>query len=131
MSDRQSTDEVRTIHPRALEALGLEAATVMLGVARDLRSGVIRPEHYDQKNWIIDSDCGTACCIAGHVATRLGVRKNHAYFDAWADKAMGKDIACFHLFSGRHPSDPLLAADAIERYIYDGADRPWDVPKVA
>jgi hypothetical protein len=29
------------------------------------------------------------------------------------------------LFLWSRPSDPILAADAIERYIYDGSETPW------
>src|ERR1700677_1180202 len=55
-----------TIHPTALEELGYEASIIALGVAKDLRSGAIKPENYDQ-----GSVCGTACCIAGHITARM------------------------------------------------------------
>ena len=122
MSNRSLTNETRTIHPRALAALGEKACIVMLGVAADLRSGMIPPERYNQ-TWY----CGTSCCIAGHVALRLGMDGVE-----WAAMVLGSEsnIAGLFgydrgLFGGGHPSDPQLAARAIERYIYEGADNPW------
>jgi hypothetical protein len=102
----------RTLHPKALAALGEEACIVALEVARDLRDGTIPPEHYNQV-----SICDSACCIAGHMARRLGVNVVTLYFTH--DLRAG-------LFNGVHPSDPLLAADAIERYVYDGSETPWN-----
>ena len=124
MSDRKQDSETRTIHPRAIAALGEEACVVMLGVARDLRSGAIPPEHYDQGSY-----CGTACCVAGHVALRLGVRPKDVA--DWASDAEIRDAALFDndlaLFSSciHHKVSPALAARAIERYLYEGADHPW------
>jgi hypothetical protein len=110
MSNRQFITAC-TLHPKALAALGEEACIVALEVARDLRDGTIPPERYDQAHI-----CGSACCIVGHMARRLGVNVVTLYFarDFRAD-----------LFNGAHPSDPLLAADAIERYVYDGSETPW------
>lgn len=117
MSDKQG--EVRTIHSRAIKALGMEACVVMLGVARDLRSGAIPPENYSQAVF-----CGTACCIAGHVAMRIGYFSD--YVIEWVNEVLPRDEALNQLFgvpSGRvTPSD---GADAIERYVYDGSEHPW------
>jgi hypothetical protein len=112
MSNRQFMT-TRTLHPKALAALGEEACIVALEVARDLRDGTIPPERYNQA--VI---CGSACCIAGHMARRLGVNDLNLYF-THRDLREG-------LFNGEHPSDPLLAADAIERYVYDGSETPWE-----
>jgi hypothetical protein len=114
--------EVRSIHPRALKELGDEACIVALGVALDLRSGAIPRHMYEQWRLINEPcDCGTPCCILGHIRVRLN---NYefvgVYKDAWCDSG-----ALLDLFSATHLSDPYLAADAIERYIYDGADKPW------
>ena len=117
MSNRQLTTETRTLHPRALNALGEEACIVMLGVAADLRSGVIPPENYDQSR-----GCGTSCCIAGHTMYRLGEDGS----SPWMWKVAKKDSSALsNLFSGAYPSNPQRAARAIERYIYEGADKPW------
>lgn len=47
------------------------------------------PEQWDQLNWIIQDDCGTTACVAGHVVLREGhlVRSVWHYFDA--DGAFG------------------------------------------
>ena len=111
MSSRQQSDTL-PIHPYALIELGEEACIVALGVARDLRSGAIPPEKFDMR-WVLPSaSCGSGCCIAGWMLIR-GVHIRH-----FADVG--------DLFSTSHPSDPQLAADAIERYIYDGSRTPWD-----
>ncbi len=121
MSNRQES-QVRTIHPRAIKELGEEACIVALGVAADLRSGVIPPEEYDQRDW-----CGTSCCIAGHIADRIGIASraegNSFPVLSWASRVDSEGL--YQLFGGAHPSDPHLAADAIERYVYDHSQTPW------
>jgi len=37
---------------------------------------------------------------------------------------LGEEACCI----GGEPSDPVLAADAIERYVYDGSQDPWHLP---
>lgn len=113
--------ETRTIHSRALAELGEEACIVALGVARDLRSGVIPPETFDMKTF-----CGSACCIIGHIHKRMGItlhqfRKRVSPTGFWIDAPN----ALINLLSGKNPSDPMLAADAVERYVYDGSETPW------
>ena len=115
MSNRQES-QVRTIHPRAIKGLGEEACIVALGVARDLRSGVIPAEKFNMGVF-----CGTACCIAGHIAGRLGVPV-FKLLESLLDQPSGSYL---DLFSSRHPSDPYLAADAIERSIYGGSETAW------
>lgn len=109
-----SKSTTRTIHPRALKELGEEACIVALGVARDLRSRVIPPENfhmrYLRKGY---SACGSACCIAGWMLIR-GVDYDYLQAAEVGD-----------LFNFNKPSDPLLAADAIERFVYDGSETPW------
>lgn len=128
---RELPTETRTIHARALHTLGEEAAIVMLGVARDLRSGVIPPDEYEQARYYNDAaPCGTPNCIGGHTAARLGLR-SHAEVIDWVVKVSlreGVDISWIglhNLFNPGHPSVPHLAADSIERYVYEGADDPW------
>jgi hypothetical protein len=116
MSTRQG--ESRTIHPTAIAKLGYEACIVALGVARDLRSGVIPPEEYNQVNLGEFSPC--PCCIAGHIGRRMGVWPSRISMRLGLLGQVG-----YGLFSGGNPSDPQLAADAIERCIYDGSDTPW------
>lgn len=128
MSNRHEV-EGRTIHPRALKELGEEACIVALGVARDLRSGVIPPENYDQGN-----SCGTSCCIAGHMSARIIADGSipsalkATDFESMQDEMWCRweesSAALWNLFD-INPSDPILAADAIERYIYDGSETPW------
>lgn len=118
MSSRRGQAKTRTISERAIRALGHEGAVALLGVARDLRSGVIPPETYDQSTY-----CGTACCIAGHLMIRLGVMKPG--LTTWLIALADRDPAVWRLFSGKVPSVPALAADAIERYVLEGSDDPW------
>jgi hypothetical protein len=40
-----------------------------------------------------------------------------------ASSIFGEDP--YGLFAGGHPSNPKLAANAIERFVYDGSKRPW------
>lgn len=115
--------QVRTIHPRALAELGEEACIVALGVARDLRSEAIPPEKYDQTSY-----CGTACCIAGHIARRMGVEVKDFI---WSPSILGSDALRFGdltLFGHSARECPEAGADAIERYVYDGSVEPWKVP---
>ncbi len=126
MSDRKLAD-VRTIHPRTLSIWGEATCLVAIEVARDLRSGVIPPEEYDQGEYGGFSFCGTACCIAGHIARRLEVNVH-----LFAGTTMHRDPGVAYspgLFGGGNPSDPILAADAIERYVYDGSNTPWSIPR--
>lgn len=113
--------ETRTIHPRALAELGEEACIVALGVALDLRSGVIRPETFDMRIF-----CGSACCIVGHIHQRMGItlhefKKRVSPAGYWIDAPN----ALLNLLSGSNPSDPILAADAIYRYVFDGSETSW------
>lgn len=122
MSSKQG--EVRTIHKRAITALGQEACVALLSVARDLRSGAISPESYDQLYW-----CGTSCCIGGHLAARLGILDPQEVEDR-LNEFMDRDPALFGnpygLFGDdAHSPTPVKAADAIERYVYDGWKFPW------
>ena len=113
MSNRHEV-EGRTIHPRALKELGEEACIIALGVARDLRSGVIPADKFDMR--FIHARCGSACCIAGWMMIRGAGRETL--------NAVVRNMS--DLFAGHHPSDPQLAADAIERYIYNGSETPWE-----
>lgn len=124
MSNRESSSETRTIHPRALAALGEKACIVMLEVARDLLSGAIPADKFNQHDY-----CGSAFCIAGHVALRLG----HVGYDAsvWIDNAERSDPALFDNTYGLFSDDSdkpnrQNASHAIERYVYDGEDHPWE-----
>ncbi len=113
MSNRHEV-EARTIHPHALAELGEKACIVALGVARDLRSGVIPPEKYNQKYFdSTQTECGTPCCIAGWMLIR-GV-------DYQILRKLTGDL--FEAFVDRPTPD--RAADAVERYIYNGSTTPW------
>lgn len=119
MSTRHSTPAAaaRTFHPRALTALGALACIAMLSVARDLRSGAIPPENYNQA-----THYGTSCCIYGHVRKRLDDINNERLVHQWHPR---REIGLMDLFNGHRPSNPQQAACAIERYIYEGAEQPW------
>ena len=128
MSDRRLAD-VRTIHPRTLSIWDEATCLVALEVARDLRSGAIPPEEYDQRSFTKSlSTCGTACCIAGHIALRMSEPVERfigrsGYFSGDSQNRAAR------LFSGSQPSDPILAADAIERFVIDGSETPWSIPR--
>lgn len=127
MSNRQSND-IRSIHPRALAAWGEATCIAALSVARDLRSGVIPPEEYDQKVFLsaATSKCGAACCIAGHIALRMKEPvENFLARSGYWQPVVELRSPPQRLFSGSAPSDPILAADAIERFILDGSENPW------
>ena len=125
MSDRKLTDIV--IHDRALNALGLETAIVMLEVARDLRLGAIEAEFYDQNRFgRVEGakDCNTPCCIWGHVCHKMGINR-------WSDRASSagdmtdKDRALGWLFASVEDATPKRAAQAIENYVIRGMDHSW------
>jgi len=123
MSDRKLV-ESRTIHSRALELWGEETCLAALEVARDLRSGAIPPEEYDQGTFYkIDSRCGTACCIAGHIAFRM--REPVEFFISRSGYFSPISRPSYRLFAGSRPSDPQLAADAIERFVFECPSDPW------
>jgi len=123
MSDRKLTQSRLVIHPKAIAALGEEVCFVALEVARDLRSGAIPPDEYDQGSFDKhNSKCGAACCIAGHIALRMMM---HVYTLLNRTKFWDFTSPASRLFAGSRPSDPLLAADAIERAILQGSDNPW------
>lgn len=110
MSNRHDS-RARTFCETALAELGPDGCVALAQIADDLRSGVIPPEAYDQR-W----DSGEPpCCIRSHLSILLGrmfsttVPRSHAMFD---------------LFSASHPSDPQLAARAIDRY-FAGEYAPW------
>lgn len=122
MSSRQDLSETRTIHPSAVAEVGERVVLEMLGVARDLRSGAIPPEEFNQRHF-----CGTPCCIAGHVALRIAGRNRFEDVIGlfYNDTDNLKSVSLMRLFSGRYPSDPALAARAIERYVFWGSKDPW------
>ena len=141
---KEATGQVRTIHPEVLKGVGLEAATALLRVAHGLRSGEIREEWYAQY-WIgpngkygldfIDkvsnserskTKCGSACCIIGWTRAFLTDSSWSSLRDLWMN-----DAHLGELFSGEHPSDPQLAANAIEAFIYDYKENPWGVESPA
>jgi hypothetical protein len=114
MSNRQS-DETHVIHPKALSELGEEACIVALGVARDLRSGAIPPDHYDQSR--LYTWCGTGCCIAGHMLLR---KVSYDTLSRVRSDLFSPDP----MFDGSDPM-PFQAADAIDRYVYAGSYNAW------
>jgi hypothetical protein len=124
MSDRKLATETRTIHPLALDEVGEKVAIVMLGVARDLRSGVIPPEDFNMQHY----HCGSAHCIGGWIEFRVaGRRPSPSIRSKLFCKGGAGELpqSLCNLFSANHPSDPHLAARAIERYVYKGSIDPW------
>ena len=126
--------EVRTIHPKVLQELPMEVITELLQVANDLRTGVIPPEHFIMSNFNTTlrnsegEDCGTAHCIAGWVAFRLKTHHRKLFYNGENGPADfgpgGHEPPLRKLFYNR-PSDPVMAADAVEAYVYDYDDDPW------
>ncbi len=115
MSDRKLTG-TRVVHPLALTEMGAEGCAIALGVAHDFRSGVIPAEKYDQRYCAPWLAYEAPCCILAHMMQR-GAR------------GVGRSLSS-NLFT--HPRwlpvptpTPAQAADAIERYVYDGAKQCW------
>lgn len=50
---------------------------LLLAIAKRLRS-LKHEEHYDQDIWIKQTDCGTACCIAGWTVIEAGLTPKQA-----------------------------------------------------
>jgi hypothetical protein len=122
MSNRKLTETTVKISERALKTFGLETSLIALEVACDLRNGAIKPEEYNQGSF-----CGSSCCIWGHIHSRLYIENSNIVGRInTAGDLTNKDNALFDLFGGGNPSDPMLAADAIEAYVLHGADRPWN-----
>jgi hypothetical protein len=121
MSDR-NLDDARTIHPDCIAVVGDEVCLALLSVARDLRSGAIPPEHYFQGCW-----CGTAQCIWGHAAARLGYYKKRE-ISLLAEEFMIRDAGLQQLFIGTRGMSafPDQAADATERWLFKHSMRPWN-----
>jgi hypothetical protein len=124
MSDRKLATETRTIHPLTLDEIGEKVAIVMLGVARDLRSGAIPPEGFNMQHY----HCGSAHCIGGWIEFRVaGRRPSLSIRSKLFCKRTGElPLSLCNLFSASNPSDPYLAARAIECYVYEGSDDPWE-----
>lgn len=129
--------EVRTIHPEVIKEIGMDVAIELLGVARDLRDGTIESDNFDMSCIMRYSPCcGTVCCIAGWVAHRMDKRAEELFMTytnksvpglEWKVSSDGHN-RLLNLCNGQNPSSPPLAADAIERYVYDYAIAPWGKP---
>ena len=123
MSDRKLEIVTKAIHPRALDGLGCDACILLLGIACDLSGGKI--EAFSMKSYF--TACGSPCCIAGNLLDRLGFAAKECQDEigdllgSW----LASDDALARLFSGKSPSNRQLAARAIERYVFEGADDPW------
>lgn len=133
MSDRQQADTNIVIHERALNSLGLKISLILLSVARDLRSGVIENDQYNQRTFGNWDGCNTACCIWGHACSRMGItnwkeRRTSANKLISNDKALSNLFAAIPIASMRRMY-PEQAAEAIENYVLKGHDRPWDAVK--
>jgi hypothetical protein len=117
---RRNEAEARTIHPRALAELGEEACIVVLGIGRDLRSGVIRNAEFCMTaiGGLRGAPARPPCCIFGHMRNRGCDLPPYSQFIKGRPAARS-------LFHTHNASDPILAADAIERYVYDGSETPW------
>ena len=119
--------EVRTIHPEVINEIGMEAAITMLSVGRDLRDGTIKPRLFNMKVIKDDLSCGTAHCIAGWVAFRMNTTHIELFVRDGRSWNVSKDghPRLNNLFGSGYPSEPALAADAIDRYVYDYEKYPW------
>jgi hypothetical protein len=127
--------ETRTIHPEVLKEIELSTALELLKVAKDLRDGTIPPHDFNMSIF----HCGTAHCIAGWVEHRTGKYRDELFmkrnsYGIYLDEDNGYDNyhdglpkSLYDLFGWHHKSDPKLAADAIERYVYQHSQKPWQV----
>jgi hypothetical protein len=115
----------RAIHPRAIKQLGGEKYCIAaLQVASWLRDGTIPPKRYSQLYFSAGS-CGTIHCVGGWIVEIT----RDASFVLRANKLLMKPHGHKHLFCSfpfRHRAPTCAeAADAIERYIFDGDEQPW------
>lgn len=135
MKTVEITDQVRPFHPSVLAELPIEVALELKQVGLDLASGVIPSYQFDMSLYnqpcrLPDGSCGTAYCIAGWVAFRM----RQPYFDLFyqdggpARERYVDGVYCntpMRILFCRHPSDPQMAARAVEEYLYNYADDPW------
>lgn len=139
--------EARVIHPEVIQELGVELAMELLKVGHDLRTGVIPAHEFDMRNFhtpLYDEDinpCGTAHCIAGWVSYRVGKHYHTLFYKGSFQGCISDGPAAQRPLPGfeglraydpplrilfyKHPSDPQMAADAIEQYVYNYAADPW------
>lgn len=132
--------DTRTIHPEVLKELPLNVIMELLKVGNDLRTGVIPPHQFDMR-WYnsFNFTCGDHVhCIAGWVGARLktsyrtlfyvGDRKiindNGPAAEKYDENGQPYNPPLRILFQS-HPSDPQMAADAIEQYVFNYAEDPW------
>lgn len=125
--------EVRTIHPEVFNEMTVEAAFAMLEIAKELRDGTIKRKEFCMIHYhgpTNDPECGTSHCIAGWIQTKLGIPSSRLRTDKFLGFIKPNSIsewpsALAHLFGGSHKSDPQLAADAIEQYLFKHAKLAW------
>lgn len=121
--------EVHKLHPTPVKLLGEEVVMTLLQIAKDLRSGKIPRQNFNMRHF----DCGSAHCIAGWTATYLNTSWKTLFYHEATSGIMDeshlfpaiKDPILHNLFASNHPNDPIRAADAIERYVFNYDPLPW------
>lgn len=141
---KEAVGEVKTIHSKVIEHIGVDGATALLQVAHALRTGLIEKHKYNQ-NTIGDiyncygsifmhrmNSCGSACCIIGWTKAFTTREVYEKITNKWdrsvavlppSEQTITRILA--NLFAAGHPSDPQKAANAIEAFVYDYAATPW------
>lgn len=121
---KEITGEVRTLHPGAIVEIGERYCIVLLEIGRDLESGKIPSKEFNMlkmnlpTKFFVSGSCGSPCCIIGHV--RIRAQDDDALGLEWIKSTRLQNLFCF-----TNPSDPIKAARAIERYVYEYAENPW------
>lgn len=93
----------------------------LLKKVRDAIADVKNPVGFDMEAWApAGSDCGTACCIAGHVVLAAGeeVPKQHSVADRAAallfgDYSFGADDHLFYGYWSDAALDEITRAEAV------------------
>lgn len=141
---KEVVGEVRNIHPEVIKHIGLDGAIALLRVAHALRTGQIESKEYDQMwlgigfgygDYFIQrmKKCNSACCIFGWARAFTTPKAWHRIKDRWAPSGYISNSEVMvmdrlgDLFNAYHPSNPQKAANAIEAFIYDYAERPWGI----
>lgn len=124
------TNAIKALSDLAIrECGGARIPLALLEVARKMRTGEIQESLYDQRHYSVTRACGTVCCIWGWLDIELRVSALEEIF-IQTSSAVRKGLR--NLFQS-HPldwKDPTTteAADAIERYVLNGSETPWEPP---
>jgi hypothetical protein len=105
------------VHPSVSAKLTAQEIAVMRVVRDDLAAGRIERKMFNMRAVPGCVPCGSPCCMAGHMAERLGI-ENGPQQTLWFCGVSHSELA--HLFAAHNPSDPARAVRAIDHYLATG-----------